>query len=313
MNERSLVIGGAQVGGIHRSDSREAVVKRLLELMREASSRGCDLIVYPELTLTTFFPRWYMEDQSEIDAYFETKMPNEATLPLFEEARKLGIGFYLGYAELDLSFGEKRHYNSSIFVDRQGDIVGKYRKIHLPGHEEFIPDLPCQHLEKRYFLPGDIGFGTWNAFDTTVGMCICNDRRWIESYRVMALQGAELILLGYNTPTHIPQQPRYDHLGQFHNHLVMQAGAYQNSSWVVGVAKAGMEDGFELLGGSAIISPTGEIVAQAITKEDELITAKCDMEEAKVSRRWLFDFERHRRPDQYALITESQNSTQYKT
>ena len=79
-------------------------------------------------------------------------------------------------------------------------------------------------------------------------MCICNDRRWPETYRVMGLQSVELVLLGYNTPTHIPWEPVYDHLTAFHNHLSMQAGAYQNSTWVVGVAKAGIEEGCDLIG-----------------------------------------------------------------
>jgi predicted amidohydrolase len=301
---RNIVIGGAQMGGINRADSRESVLGRLLELMREAHSRGCDIVVFPELALTTFFPRWFMEERDEIDAYFEAEMPNKAIQPLFDAARTLGIGFYLGYAELDQSAGHSQYFNSSILVDKTGTIVGKYRKIHLPGHEEFMPDIPCQHLEKRYFQPGDLGFQTWKAFDSTIGMCICNDRRWVETYRVLALRGAEIILVGYNTPAHVPQQPRYDHLGQFHNHLVMQAGAHQNACWVVGVAKAGSEDGFDLLGGSAIISPTGEIVAQAISTEDELITARCDLDEAAFSKSWLFNFERHRRPEEYRLISE---------
>ena len=72
-------------------------------------------------------------------------------------------------------------------------------------------------------------------------MCICNDRRWPETYRVMGLQSVELVLLGYNTPTHVPWMPVYDHLTYFHNHLCMQSGAYQNSTWVVGIAKAGNE------------------------------------------------------------------------
>ena len=97
---RVLTIGAAQIGGINRQDSRQSVVARMLELMRQAHGRGCDVVVYPELALTTYFPRWYMTDDDELDSFFEREMPSAATRPLFDEAKKLGIGFHLGYAEL---------------------------------------------------------------------------------------------------------------------------------------------------------------------------------------------------------------------
>ncbi len=137
-----------------------------------------------------------------------------------------------------------------------------------------------------------------------MGMCICNDRRWPETYRVMGLQNVELVMLGYNTPTHIPWEPVYDDLTGFHNHLSMQAGAYQNSTWVVGVAKAGMEEGCNLLAGTCIIAPSGEIAAQTMTKGDELITHVCDLELARRNKRAMFEFAKHRRPEHYGLITE---------
>ena len=236
--ERFINLAGAQTGPIARNESRQQVVSRLLELMREAKARGCDIVVFPELALTTFFPRWWMEDDAEIDSFFEREMPSAATRPLFEAAQSLGIGFYLGYAELAKENGVTHRYNTATLVDKNAAIVGKYRKVHLPGHADNRAHYPFQHLEKRYFEPGDLGFPVWRAFGGNVGMCICNDRRWPETYRVMGMQGVELILLGYNTPTHLPWVPVYDHLADFHNHLCMQAGAYQNSTWVVGIAKA---------------------------------------------------------------------------
>src|SRR5262249_46581767 len=99
-----------------------------------------------------------------------------ATLPLFDTAKALQIGFYLGYAELEHRNGAAHHYNTSILVDKNGAIVGKYRKVHLPGHADNRPSYPFQHLEKRYFEPGDRGLLVWRAFSGNVGMCICNDR-----------------------------------------------------------------------------------------------------------------------------------------
>jgi predicted amidohydrolase len=301
---RLLTVGAAQLGPIARSESRGEVVKRLLALLGQAHARGCDLIVYPELALTTFFPRWWMEDQGEIDAFFEREMPGPETRPLFDEAQRLGIGVCLGYAELTQEAGRTRRYNTSILVDRRGSLIGKYRKIHLPGHAEHEPYRAFQHLEKRYFDVGTLGFPVWRAFDGIVGMCICNDRRWPETYRVMGLQGVELICLGYNTPVHNPPAPEHDLLGPFHNHLVMQAGAYQNATWVVGVAKCGREEGCDMIGQSAIIAPSGEIVAMCATLEDELVTARCDLDAARSYKETVFNFARHRRPEHYRLIID---------
>ena len=301
---RLITVGAAQLGPIARQESRGLVVKRLLDLLGQAQGRGCDLVVFPELALTTFFPRWWMADQAEIDAFFEREMPGPETRPLFDEAARLGIAFCLGYAELIRAGGALRRYNTSILVDRAGRLVGKYRKVHLPGHAEHEPSRPFQHLEKRYFDVGDLGFPVWRALGGVLGMCICNDRRWPETYRVMALQGVEMILLGYNTPAHNPPAPEQDPLGPFHNHLVMQAGAYQNATWVVGVAKCGREEGCDLIGQSAIIAPSGEIVAQAATLGDELITARCDLDLTRSYKDTIFNFARHRRPEHYRLIVD---------
>ena len=301
---RVITVGAAQLGPIARSESRGLVVKRLLDLLGQAQGRGCDLVVFPELALTTFFPRWWMEDQAEIDAFFEREMPGPETRPLFDEAARLGMAFCLGYAELIQEGGALRRYNTSILVDRAGRLVGKYRKVHLPGHAEHEPWRPFQHLEKRYFDVGDLGFPVWRALGGVLGMCICNDRRWPETYRVMGLQGVEMILLGYNTPAHNPPAPEQDALGPFHNHLVMQAGAYQNATWVVGVAKCGREEGCDLIGQSAIIAPSGEIVAQAATLGDELITARCDLDLTRSYKDTIFNFARHRRPEHYRLIVD---------
>ncbi len=300
---RKVMVGGAQLGPIARDESRQAVVARLVELLREAHDRRCDLVVFPELALTSFFPRWWIEDQDELDAFFEREMPNAATRPLFDEAKRLGIGFNLGYAELVERGGTKRRYNAAILVDKAGEIVGKYRKIHLPGHADNRPHYPFQHLEKLYFEVGDLGFGTWRTLEGVMGMCICNDRRWAETYRVLALKGAELVMLGYNTPSVLPWVGIYEDLSGFHNHLSMQAGAYQNSIWVVGIAKAGLEEGCNLIGGSAVIAPSGEIVALAQTKGDELITAVCDLDECAYNQKTLLNFAEHRRIEHYGVIT----------
>ncbi len=297
---RIVTIGAAQLGPIPRDQGRADVVERLLVLLRDAHRRGCDLVVFPELALTTFFPRWPMTDQAEIDTFFETEMPGPVTRPLFDEARRLGVGFVLGYAELT---PEGDHFNTAILVDGTGTIVHKYRKVHLPGHDEFEPWRAFQHLEKRYFDVGREGFTVCRAYGGIVGMLICNDRRWPEAYRSLGLQGVELVCIGYNTPIHNPPAPDHDRLGDFHNHLVMQSAAYQNGTWVVGVAKAGDEEGVPMIGGSCIVAPTGEIVALCHTVGDELVTAAADLDACNSYKSSVFNFARHREPEAYWRLT----------
>jgi predicted amidohydrolase len=291
------------MGPIQRSHTRRDVVERLIAHLREAKRMGCELVVFPELTLTTFFPRWWMPDQAEVDSFFEREMPSNETAPLFNEAKRLAMGFCLGYAELTHENGSIRHFNTSILVERDGTIVGKYRKVHLPGHAEHEPERPFQHLEKRYFEVGNLGFPVVKAFGGNMGMCICNDRRWPETYRVMGLQGVEIVALGYNTPIANIHHREPEHLRMFHHLLSLQAGAYQNAAWVLAAAKCGAEDGHAMIGGSAIVAPTGEIAGLALTEEDELITTSLELELGEYLRRTVFNFEKHRRVEHYGLIT----------
>jgi predicted amidohydrolase len=301
---RRLKVAAAQLGPIHRADARESAVERMVALLRDASDCGASLVVFPELALTTFFPRYFMEDPEEIDRYFERDMPNEAVAPLFDEARKRGCGFYLGYAELAEEEGKTRRFNTSILVGADGNLVGKYRKIHLPGHADHRPEAPFQHLEKRYFEVGNLGFPVWRAFGGIVGMCICNDRRWPETFRVMGLKGVEIVLLGYNTPDTNIYHREPVHRRMFHHLLSLQAGAYQNGTWVVASAKAGREDGYGLIGGTAIVAPTGEIAAQALTEADELVVYDCDLDVGRDIKENIFNFEKHRRVEHYRILTE---------
>jgi predicted amidohydrolase len=256
------------------------------------------------LALTTFFPRWYIEDREVILSWFETEMPGTATKPLFDEAARLGVGFSLGFAELDQdSDGAVHRYNTMVLVDRDGGQVGRYRKVHIPGHAEHEPHRPFQHAERFYFEPGD-DFPVWRTFGGLVGMALCNDRRWPETYRVMALQGVELILIGYNTPLHYAPDPTQNPLQAFHNHLVMQAGAYQNGAFVVATAKGGVEEGVESLAQSVIIGPSGQIIAQTLTTGDETIVARIDLDYTRFYKHTLFDFEKYRVPAAYRRIAE---------
>ena len=138
-------------------------------------------------------------------------------------------------------------------------------------------------------------------------MCICYDRRWPETYRVLGLKGAEMILLDYNTPGHPAAKAEASRLANFHNLLSMQAGTLHNATYVIAVAKAGVEEGVSQTGQSCIIAPTGEIVAQASTLDDELIVASCDLDLAK--REWeRIDFS-NRQLAEYELNAKRRDAT----
>jgi predicted amidohydrolase len=300
-----LRLAAAQMGPTQRADSREATLARMLALLEQAATERVQVLVYPELAFTTFFPRWLLTP-AELDSFVEPAMPNPLVQPLFDRARALGIGFYVGFAERD---GE-RLFNSAITVGPDGAMLGKYRKVHLPGTVEPRPGERHQQLEKRYFAYGDLGFpafrgpAAWGA--PIMGMLICNDRRWPEAWRVYALQGVELMLLGYNSAAHDPNggDAESPERRVFHSTLAAQANAYMNATWAVATAKAGVEDGAGLIGGSCIVSPDGIVVAQAATLGDELVVADCDLDACRQGKIKMFDFALHRRPEQYRRIVE---------
>jgi N-carbamoyl-D-amino-acid hydrolase len=296
----------AQMGPIQRGDSREQTLARMIALLEGAAGQGARLVVFPELAFTTFFPRWILEGEA-LDSYFERSMPNPDVAPLFARARALRVGFYVGYAELT---PEGRRFNAAVLVDAAGQVINKYRKVHLPGSVEPRPGAKYQQLEKRYFEYGDLGFpvvrtgADWEHALT--GMMICNDRRWPESWRVLGMQGVELVCLGYNSAAYDPNGGSTEDasLRTFHSTLVAQANAYMNATWAIAVAKAGNEDGSGLIGGSCVVDPNGRLVAQAATLGDEVIVADIDLDLCRQGKDKMFNFAAHRRPEQYRVITE---------
>jgi len=300
---RTLTVAAGQLGPNQPGEDRSGPVERMMGLLREAKAVGAGHVAFPELALTTYFPRYDFQSEAELDRYFETTLPGPATQPLFDAARDLGVGFYLGYAE---KTPDGRRFNSAVLVDDQGEIVARYRKIHLPGTEQPVAGLAWQALEKRYFTVGDLGFPVAASMGANLGLCICNDRRWAETFRVLGLAAADVVLLGYCTPAESPGAPAWNtpDLRLRQHRLSVQAGAYQNAAFVVAAGKAGVEDGCDYMAGSLIVSPTGEILAEARTNGDELVVAEIDLDVRRYYAKGLFDFARHRRPEHYGPITE---------
>lgn len=208
---RTLRVAAIQVGAIHRTTTLPEVLGRLSALLEKAASLGVKLAVFPETTLSTFFPRYYITDDAELASFF-LKEPvdgiSQATTELkafFARAKELGVDVEIGYGEETV---EGERYNTASYVSAaKGATIGKYRKVHLPGTvEPFSKDpLVTNQLEKRYFRPGNFGFKAFRApglfkegvKTPIVGMLICNDRRWAEAWRVYGLQGIEIMCIGF--------------------------------------------------------------------------------------------------------------------
>ena len=283
---RWVKVAAAQMGPINEGTSREEVVDRMLALLEQAAADHVELIAYPEMALTTYFPKRVRDDYEQ---FFETEMPPKALEPLLRRAREAGVAVHVGFCEKSGA----QHFNTALLTDERGGLAGTYRKIHLPGRPS--PDGYAQVYEVRYFETGDTGYRVFPLAKARVGIAICQDRRYPETYRCLGLGGAEIVLIGYNTPL--------SPLALDQNELVLRAGAYENSLFVVGIAKAGVEDGLELIGGSCIVGPLGNVLARAATTGDELIAARIDLDWMTPARkRWDFFSRRH--PKFYGAITE---------
>src|SRR5881628_1976069 len=283
---RYLKIAGAQMGPNQDGTPREAIVERMLALLDAAARDDVELIVYPEMALTTYFPKRIRQD---FDQFFETEVPPKALEPLLRRAAEARVGVHVGFCEK----ADGKYFNTALLTDRDGRLCGTFRKIHLPGTR--AADGFAQVFEPYYFAHGDTGYRVFDTAKAKVGIAICQDRRYPESYRCLGLQGADIVLIGYNTPL--------SPLALDQNELVLRAGAYENSLFVVGIAKAGVEDGLELIGGSCIVGPLGNVLARAATTGDELIAARIDLDWMTPARkRWDFFSRRH--PKFYGAITE---------
>ena len=283
---RYVTVAAAQLGAIPEGTGREEMVERMLALLAQAIEQKVDVVAYPELALTPYFPKRIRDDY---DQFFETEMPPKCLEPLLRRAGQAGVVCHIGFAEK----AGGRYFNTAILTDETGALGGTFRKIHLPGVTK--PDGHAQVYEPHFFESGDTGYRVFPTRRAKVGIAICQDRRFPESYRSLGILGAEIVLIGYNTPL--------SPLALDLNELVMRAGAYQNNLFVVGVAKAGLEDGVEFIAGSCVINAMGQVIAKAGSSADELVPARIDLDQMLPARkRWNFLGRRH--PEHYALLTQ---------
>lgn len=268
--------------------SRAENVAKGEKLVREAASKGANIILLPEL----FEGPYFCKDQDP--KYFDWAHPfagNDTIERFADLAAELGV-------VLPISFFEeagKSYFNSIAVIDADGAVLGLYRKSH-------IPDGPG-YQEKYYFSPGDTGFQVWETAFGTIGIGICWDQWFPEAARTMALQGAEILFYPTAIGSEPPPAPPHD--SSAHWQRVMQGHAGANLVPLVAGNRVGREVGeaaeITFYGSSFIADETGEKIVEANKTEETILYAEFDLEKVR-RRRQGWGIFRDRRPDLYAPV-----------
>lgn len=284
---RTITVAAAQTGSVH-SDDMASMLPAALRMVERAAERHVQILTFCELFLSPFFPNRLTDD---FDRYFTTE-DSEVIVAIREAAKAAGLA-------LILPFGERANagmYNSSLVCDSSGEIVGRYRKTHIPAY--FPNDKPggTGSFEKLYFTPGP-DLPVFNIAGATFGIQICNDRLYPEPSRVLALKGAEIIFMPicysvYSDPQH--RNALWE--------LPLRIRAFENGVYVVAANKVGREGERQHLGRSMIVDPRGGTIAEAGTEDEELLVAEIDLDEVSRCRK-NFPWWRDRRPDLYRELT----------
>jgi len=283
---RSLKVAAAQLGP-SRDDKKEVVV-RMERLMEEAAEQRIDMLAFPELALTPFFPNRLERDN---DHWFD-ELPGALTERLFGIARDARIVVVFPYGEQD----GIAHYNSALVIDADGRVLGKYRKTHIPAY--FPSNRPggTGSFERLYFAPGNLGFPVFDTPKGRVGVQICYDRMFPEGSRILGLKGVEVVFYPHNYSTY-----GFEYRATSWGRLI-QARAYENGFFAVVPNKAGQEGVRDNAGRSLIISPLGgDIIAEGSRDGEELVIADIDLDDVAEARKRL-PFWRDRRPEIYGEL-----------
>lgn len=267
-----------------------ANVDTFCTMATEAAGRGAELIVTQELFASQYFCQ--VQDESRFD--LAEPIPGPTSQRMCELAKKLGVA-------VSASLFEKRaagmYHNTSIMVDAGGNLIDRYRKMHIPDDPRFY--------EKYYFTPGDLGFRTQHLPEAgvTTGMLVCWDQWFPEAARLTAMGGAQLLLY----PTAIgwyhgeTDHDKADQLAAWQT--IQKSHAVANGVYVAACNRIGAEDDLTFWGHSFIIDPAGRVIAEAPQDEPAILTAELDLSRIDTQRRG-WPFLRDRRIDAYQPLTK---------
>lgn len=280
---------------LHNVADVETNIKHITEHVNDLAKRGVQLVVLQELHNSLYFCQ--VEDVNNFD--LAETIPGPSTELYAKLVKELGI-------VLVTSLFEKRapglYHNTAVVFEKDGTIAGKYRKMH-------IPDDPA-YYEKFYFTPGDLGFKPIQTSIGKLGVLVCWDQWYPEAARLMAMQGAEILIyptaIGYAKSDTKEEQQRQREAWT----TVMRGHAVANGLPVVAVNRVGFEpdpskqtEGIEFWGSSFVAGPQGEIHYQACDNDEESVVIDIDLDHSEDVRRW-WPFLRDRRIEAYGDITK---------
>jgi predicted amidohydrolase len=265
-------------------------LSRAMDLVREARRQGAEIVCLPELFTAPYFAQYPNSDGRERADVPIEPIPGDTARRLSECAVENGIILVAGSIYERAANGL---FNTCMTFDRQGRMLGKYRKIHIPHDESFF--------EQHYFTPGDLGFKVYPTEKGRIGTLICYDQWFPEAARTLALMGAEMVF--YPTAIGLVRgMDRSEGDWQQAWENVMRGHAIANGMVVAAVNRAGNEDRMDFWGGSFIIDAFGKTLARAGSGE-QVVLATVGLDHGrKVREGWRFFY--NRRPDQYKKITE---------
>lgn len=263
------------------STSLNINLQKAKELVIKSANKGANIALLPEL----FENHYFCQEEKEENFALSNPLENHPFIPEFQ---KLAQQYQM---VLPISFFEKAgqaYFNSLVMIDANGEILGLYRKSH-------IPDGP-QYEEKYYFNPGDTGFKVWKTKYGNIGVGICWDQWFPECARVMSLKGADLLLYPTAIGSEPPEANSIDTKDMWQ--IAMLGHAVHNSVYVAAANRIGQEKNMSFYGHSFISNYCGQVIAQADTKTETIIMADLDFTKAQGFRAGM-GFFRDRRPNLY--------------
>jgi len=271
----------------------EQNLTRAIEFIREAAKSGAEIVCLPEL----FRSQYFCQSENHDNFSLAENIPGPSTDALTKLAREKSV-------VIVASLFEKRaagvYHNTAVVIDADGNILGKYRKMH-------IPDDPS-YYEKFYFTPGDLGFQSWKTARGNLGVCVCWDQWYPEAARLTALRGAEILFYPTAIGWHPREKKKYGAAQLSAWQTMQRSHAIANGCFVAAANRLGHEapaggDGIEFWGQSFICAPSGEILAQGSVDREEIVSAEVEWKRVD-QHRTHWPFLRDRRVDAYEGIQQ---------
>lgn len=262
-------------------------ISKVLQGIKIASKKGAQIICLQEL-----FSLPYIGTQKNKEHFnLATQMPNKTTELLAAEAKKHNIVLIGG------SFFEKTpngFFNTSIVFNNDGNILGTYRKIHIPNDPYY--------WEQFYFSTGDLGYKVFDTCYGKIGVLICYDQWFPEAARILALQGAQIIF--YPTAIGWTKEMKENEKSALKNWVdVQRSHAITNHIFIAAANRVGMEDNaIDFWGSSFVSDPFGRIIKKASSHKEQVIVVDCDISQIEKAKQWMFT--KNRRPETYKALTQ---------